>query len=237
MAGRPERGAWAQASQIMLALFLRDIRLSIRAGGGALIGVIFFLAVIVTIPFGVGPDLNLLSRIGPAILWIAALLACLLGLDRLFQADREDGSLDLLVLNSDRHLLALTVLTKCLAHWTGSVLPLVVAAPLLGLFMNMEPLGIGATALTLLVGTPAITFIGAAGAAVAVALPRGGLLISVLVLPLTIPVLIFGVSASYGAVADPAPFLQPFLILAALTLFLAVLGPLAAALALRHGTD
>ncbi|MDX8453642.1 heme exporter protein CcmB [Mesorhizobium sp. VK9D] len=221
----------------MWSLFLRDIRLSIRAGGGALIGAIFFLAVIVTIPFGVGPDLNLLSRIGPAILWIAALLACLLGLDRLFQADREDGSLDLLVLNSDRHMLALTVLTKCLAHWTGSVLPLVVAAPLLGLFMNMEPLGIGATALTLFVGTPAITFIGAAGAAVAVALPRGGLLISVLVLPLTIPVLIFGVSASYGAVADPAPFLQPFLILAALTLFLAVLGPLAAALALRHGTD
>ncbi|TIU23923.1 MAG: heme exporter protein CcmB, partial [Mesorhizobium sp.] len=172
-----------------------------------------------------------------AILWIAALLACLLGLDRLFQADREDGSLDLLVLNYDRQMLALTVLTKCVAHWTGSVLPLVIAAPLLGLFMNMEPVAIGATALTLLVGTPAITFIGAAGAAVAVALPRGGLLISVLVLPLTIPVLIFGVSASYGAVADPAPFLPPFLILAALTLFLAVIGPLAAALALRHGTD
>lgn len=221
----------------MLALFLRDIRLSIRAGGGALTGVIFFLAVIVTIPFGVGPDLNLLARIGPAILWISALLACLLGLDRLFQADREDGSLDLLVLSRDRHILALAVLVKCLAHWVGSVLPLVVAAPLLGLFMNMAPVGIGATALTLLVGTPAITFIGAAGAAVAVALPRGGLLISVLVLPLTIPVLIFGVSASYGAVADPDPFLQPFLILAALTLFLAVLGPVAAALALRHGTD
>ncbi|RWO86471.1 heme exporter protein CcmB [Mesorhizobium sp.] len=221
----------------MLALFLRDIRLSIRAGGGALTGVIFFLAVIATIPFGVGPDLNLLARIGPAILWIGALLACLLGLDRLFQADREDGSLDLLVLGDDRQMLALTVLTKCLAHWAGSVLPLVIAAPLLGLFMNMEAIGIGATALTLLVGTPAITFIGAAGAAVAVALPRGGLLISVLVLPLTIPVLIFGVSASYGAVANPDPFLQPFLILAALTLFLAVLGPVAAALALRHGTD
>jgi heme exporter protein B len=221
----------------MLALFLRDIRLSIRAGGGALTGVIFFLAVIATIPFGVGPDLNLLARIGPAILWIGALLACLLGLDRLFQADREDGSLDLLVLGNERQMLALTVLTKCLAHWAGSVLPLVIAAPLLGLFMNMEPIGIGATALTLLVGTPAITFIGAAGAAVAVALPRGGLLISVLVLPLTIPVLIFGVSASYGAVANPDPFLQPFLILAALTLFLAVLGPVAAALALRHGTD
>lgn len=221
----------------MLALYLRDLRLSVRAGGGALIGVIFFLAVIATMPFGIGPDLNLLARIGPAILWIGALLACLLGLDRLFQADREDGSLDLLVLSADRHMPALTVLVKCLAHWTASVLPLVVASPLLGLFMNMEPLGIGATALTLLVGTPAITFIGAAGAAVAVTLPRGGLLISVLVLPLAIPVLIFGVSASYAAVNDPAPFLPPFLILAALTLFSAVVGPVAGALALRHGAD
>ncbi len=221
----------------MLALFLRDLRLSMRVGGGALTGIIFFLAVIATIPFGVGPDLNLLSRIGPAILWIGALLASLLGLDRLFQADRDDGSLDLLVLEADRHMLALTVLVKCLAHWTGSVLPLVIAAPLLGLFMNMEPLAIGATALTLLAGTPAITFIGAAGAAVTVALPRGGLLISILVLPLTIPALIFGVSASYGATQNPAPFLQPFLILVALTLFLAVIGPLAAALALRRSAD
>ncbi|MEQ1936888.1 heme exporter protein CcmB [Mesorhizobium sp. CN5-321] len=221
----------------MLALYIRDLRLAMRAGGGAFIGVIFFLAVIATMPFGVGPDLNLLARIGPAILWIGALLSCLLGLDRLFQADREDGSLDLMVLCADRHMPALTVLVKCLAHWTASVLPLVVASPLLGLFMNMEPQGIGAAALTLLVGTPAITFIGAAGAAVAVTLPRGGLLISVLVLPLAIPVLIFGVSASYAAVNDPAPFMPPFLILAALTLFSAVVGPVAAALALRHGTE
>ena len=221
----------------MLALYLRDARLGIRAGGGALTGVLFFLAVIATIPFGVGPDLNLLARIGPAILWIGALLASLLGLDRLFQAEREDGSLDLLVMAGERHMLALTVLTKCLAHWTASVLPLVIAAPLLGLFMNMTPAGIGAAALTLLAGTPALVFIGAAGAAVAVALPRGGLPISVLVLPLTIPVLIFGVSAAYGAVNDPDPFLQPFLILVALTLFLAVLGPVAAAVALKHGTD
>jgi heme exporter protein B len=221
----------------MWSLYLRDLKLGVRAGGGALTGVIFFLAVIATIPFGVGPDLNLLARIGPAILWIGALLASLLGLDRLFQADRDDGSLDLLVMSGDRHMPALTVFIKCVAHWTASVLPLVVAAPLLGLFMNMPPTGIGAAALTLLVGTPAITFVGAAGAAVAVALPRGGLLISVLVLPLTIPVLIFGVSASYGAVADPDPFLPPFLILCALTLFLAVLGPVAAALALRWGTD
>ena len=221
----------------MLALYLRDIRLSIRAGGGALTGVIFFLAVIAVVPFGVGPDLALLSRIGPAILWIGALLAALLGLDRLFQADREDGSLDLMLMAGARHMVALTVFVKCLAHWTGAVLPLVVASPLLALFMNLDPIAAGATTLTLTVGTPALAFIGAAGAAVAVALPRGGVLVSVLVLPLAIPVLIFGVSASYAAAAEPDPFLPPFLILTALTLFFAVVGPAAAALALKGASD
>jgi heme exporter protein B len=221
----------------MRALFLRDVRLGFRAGGSALTGVLFFLAVIATIPFSVGPDLNLLARIGPAILWIGALLASLLGLDRLFQADRDDGSLDLLILGESHHLLALTVFVKCLAHWTASVLPLVVAAPFLGLFMNMEPVAIAAATLTLLAGTPAVAFIGAVGAAVTVALPRGGLLISVLVLPLVIPVLIFGVSACYAAVTEPEPFLPPFLILAALTLFLGVIGPVAAAMALRYAAD
>jgi heme exporter protein B len=221
----------------MNALFLRDVKLGIRAGGGALTGVLFFLAVIATIPFAIGPDLNLLARIGPAILWIGALLASLLGLDRLFQADHEDGSLDLLILNADRHMLALTILVKCLAHWTASVLPLVIAAPLLGLFMNIGPQAIAAATLTLLVGTPAITFIGAVGAAVAVALPRGGLMISVLVLPLAIPVLIFGVSANYAAVAEPDPFLPPFLLVCALSVAFAVVGPLAAAVALRWGSD
>ncbi len=158
----------------MTALLLRDLRLSIRAGGGALIGVLFFMAVVAVIPFGVGPDLNLLSRIGPPILWIGALLASLLGLDRLFQADREDGSLDLMLMQETP--LVLTVFVKCLAHWLSHSLPLVIASPLLALFMNMDALSVGATALTLLVGTPAITFIGAAGAAVAVSLPRGGLL-------------------------------------------------------------
>ncbi|RFC68413.1 heme exporter protein CcmB [Mesorhizobium denitrificans] len=221
----------------MLALFVREVRLGVRAGGGALTGVLFFLAVIATVPFAIGPDLNLLARIGPAILWIGALLASLLGLDRLFQADREDGSLDLIILSTDRFSLVLAVITKCLAHWVTGVLPLVIAAPLLGVLLNMTPEGIGATTLTLLVGTPAITFIGAAGAAVAVALPRGGVLISVLILPLVIPVLIFGVSASYGAVAEPDPFLPPFLMLTALTLFLAVVGPVAAALSLRWASD
>ncbi|API54108.1 MULTISPECIES: heme exporter protein CcmB [Rhizobium] len=219
----------------MTALFFRDLKLSIRAGGGALIGVLFFLTIVAVIPFGVGPDLKLLSRIGPAIVWIGALLAALLGLDRLFQAERDDGSLDLMLIQETP--LVLTVLIKCFAHWTATSLPLVIASPLLGLFMNMDETAIGATMLTLLVGSPAITFIGAVGAAVAVALPRGGLLVSILVLPLTIPVLIFGVSATYAAVEDPAPFLPPFLILIALTLFFAVIGPAAAALALRNTAD
>ena len=219
----------------MMALLLRDLRLSVRAGGGALIGILFFMTVVAVIPFGVGPDLNLLARIGPAILWIGALLAALLGLDRLFQAEREDGSLDLLLMQETP--LVLIVFVKCGAHWLASGLPLALAAPLLGLFMNMDATAIGAAMLTLLVGTPAITFIGAVGAAVAVSLPRGGLLVSILVLPVAIPVLIFGVSASYAAVEDPAPFLPPFLILIAITLFFAVIGPLAAAAALRNASE
>ncbi|MCO6188075.1 heme exporter protein CcmB [Rhizobium sp. L1K21] len=219
----------------MTALFLRDIKLAIRAGGGALIGVLFFMTVVAVIPFGVGPDLNLLSRIGPAILWIGALLSALLGLDRLFQAEREDGSLDLLLMQENP--LVLTVFVKCLAHWVANGLPLVIASPVLGLFMNMNEVAIGATLITLLVGSPALTFIGAAGAAVAVSLPRGGLLVSILVLPLAIPVLIFGVSATYAAVEDPAPFLPPFMILTAITLLFAVIGPFAASMALKSSSD
>lgn len=221
----------------MLALLIREVRLGIRAGGGALTGVLFFLAVVSAIPFAVGPDINLLARLGPAVLWIGALLAGLLGLDRLFQADREDGSLDLMIIARDTHLLVATVFVKCVAHWLVALLPLVVAAPVFGLLMNMDSRSIGAATLTLLVGTPALAFVGAAGASVAVALPRGGLLVSVLVLPIAIPVLIFGVSASYAAVNEPDPFLPPFLILAALTLFMAVIGPLAASVALRYAAD
>jgi hypothetical protein len=129
----------------MTALILRDIRIGVRAGGGMLIGILFFLAVIAVVPFGVGPDLNLLARIGPAILWIGALLASLLGLDRLFQADREDGSLDILILQGHEHPLALTVFAKCIAHWLTTGLPLVIVSPALGLLMNMEPAAILAT--------------------------------------------------------------------------------------------
>lgn len=219
----------------MLALLKREILLSIRAGGGALTGVLFFLAVVSIFPFAIGPDTKLLSKLAPAILWIGALLASLLGLDRLFAQDREDGSLDLIVMQS--HPLALTIFIKALAHWLMTGLPLVLATPLFGIMLNLSPLGIGATMATLLAGTPAISFIGTAGAAVAVKLPRGGMLISILVLPLVIPVLIFGVAAITGALEDPAPFTSPFLIVCAITLFTSVTGPLAASVMLRHSAD
>ncbi|WP_306142039.1 heme exporter protein CcmB [Roseibium sp. MMSF_3412] len=218
-----------------MALFKRDLRLSVRIGGSALVGVLFFLAVVTVIPFGVGPDLNLLARIGPAILWIGALLATLLGLDRLFQADREDGTLDLMMMSG--RPLELVVLVKCLAHWIATGLPLVVAAPLLGVFLNLDPVSMGAVTATLLVGTPALTLIGAIGASLTVSLRRGGLLLAVLVIPLAIPVLIFGVSSADAAIHDPVPFLTPFLILCALTLIAAVVGPVASAAALRFSSD
>ncbi len=219
----------------VMALFRRDLRLSVRVGGSALVGVLFFLAVVTVIPFGVGPDLNLLARIGPAILWIGALLATLLGLDRLFQADREDGTLDLMIMSG--RPLELVVLVKCLAHWIATGLPLVVAAPLLGVFLNLDPVSMGAVTLTLLVGTPALTLIGAIGASLTVSLRKGGLLLAVLVIPIAIPVLIFGVSAADAAIHDPVPFLTPFLILCALTLIAAVVGPVASAAALRFSSD
>ena len=216
------------------ALLIRDMRLAVRIGGGALMGVLFFLIVVTLTPFAIGPDLVLLKRIGPAILWIGALLASLLALDRLFAADHEDGSLDLLLMGSAP--LELTVLTKALAHWITTGLPLVIATPLLGLFLNLEPRAIGAVALTLLAGTPALTCIGLIGAALSVALRRGGLLLPVLVLPLTVPVLIFGVAASNAAVTGMS-FGAPFMVLCALTLGSLVLGPLAAAAALRQGLE
>jgi heme exporter protein B len=219
----------------LAAVFFRDMRIAVRVGGGALMGVLFFLAVITLVPFAIGPDLALLRRIGPAILWLGALLASLLALDRLFAGDHEDGSLDLILLG--RAPLELVVIAKALAHWVTTGLPLVIASPVLGLFLNLEPLAIAAVMLTLLVGTPALTFIGLVGAALAVMLRRGGLLLPVLVLPLATPVLIFGVSAAEAAIVGPVPFGTPLAILCALTLISLVVGPVAAAAALRQGSE
>lgn len=212
----------------------QTVRLSLRGGGGPLIGLVFFLAVVTIVPFGVGPDLKLLARIGPAILWIGALLATLLGLDRLFQDDRDDGSLDLLMLAGPP--LEIVVLAKCLGHWLATGLPLVIAAPVLGLLLGIEPAGLGAVTLTLLAGSPGLTLIGAIGAALLTALGRGGLLVAVLVLPFTIPVLIFGVSTT-GAVMLAGSFLAPFLILIAITLVAMVVAAIAGAAALRAGLE
>jgi heme exporter protein B len=216
----------------LAALLVRDMRIAMRVGGGALMGVLFFVVVVTLIPFAIGPDLVLLKRIGPAILWLAALLASLLALDRLFAGDHDDGSLDLILMG--RAPLELVVAVKGFAHWLTTGLPLVICAPLIGLLLNLDLTSEGALMLTLIVGTPALTFIGLIGAAIAVTLRRGGLLLAVIVLPLTVPILIFGVAAANAAVTGPAPFGTPFTILCALTLASLVVGPFAAAAALRQ---
>ena len=217
------------------ALLARDMRLAVRAGGGAMMGALFFLIVVTLLPFAVGPDLALLQRIGPAILWLGALLASLLALDRLFASDHEDGSLDLLM--TGPLPLELSVAAKAVGHWLTTGLPLVIISPVLGLLLNVEPAAMGAVALTLLAGTPGLTFLGLIGAALSVTLRRGGLLLAVLVLPLTIPTLIFGVSAANAAITGPLAFGPAFTILCALTLASVVIGPFAAAAALRHGLE
>lgn len=219
----------------LAAVIRRDITIALRAGGGALIGVLFFLSVVVVMPFALGPDIALLKRIGPAILWLGAMLASLLTLDRLFTADLDDGSLDLIVMS--RTPLELTCMAKALAHWLAAGVPLIVATPILGILLNLDGAATFAVALTLLAGTPALTFTGMIGAALAVTLRRGGLLLAVVVLPLSIPVLIFGVAASNAAVEGPVSFGTPFSILCALSLVSFVVGPFAAAASLRQGLD
>lgn len=219
----------------LLALFRRDLRVGRRIGGGAALGVVFFLILVTLMPFAIGPDLNLLSRIGPAILWIAGLLATLLGLDRLFQSDRDDGSLDLLLMS--RTSTEAIVLVKCIAHWLLTGLPLVVATPLFGLMLGMDGRALAQTTASLAAGTPALTMLGAIGAALTVGLRKGGLLMAVLILPLCIPVLIFGVSAATAGLGNPVPFATPFLILCALSLAAIAGAPFAAAAALRAMSD
>lgn len=216
-----------------LAVVARDLRLAGRIGGSGALSLVFFLMIVALVPFGLGPDLNLLARIGPGILWIAAVLATLIGLDRLFQADDEDGSLDLL--SGAPAPLELLVLAKVTAHWLTTGLPLALATPLFGLLVALSPTGMAATSLTLLVGTPALTFIGAVGAALTASIRRGGLILAVVVLPLMVPTLIFGVSATDAALGGTVPFTTPLAILAALSLAAGVVGTLAAAAALRWG--
>ena len=183
----------------MSALLLRDVRLAIRAGGGFGLSLAFFLIVVVLVPFGVGPEMGLLSKIAPGILWVGALLACLLSLDRIFALDFEDGTLDLLA--TAPLPLEAVVSVKSLAHWITTGLPLVLAAPVLGVLLGLQSDAFYWIVLTLLLGTPALSVIGTFGAALTVGLKRGGLLLSLLVLPLYVPTLIFGAELARRGIA------------------------------------
>ena len=213
-----------------LHIVARDLRLAVRQGSAITMAVGFFVIVVILFPLGVGPELNILTRISAGVLWVAALLACLLSLDRLFQADFEDGSLDLLVLSAIP--LELIVLAKCLAHWLTTAMPLVAAAPVAALLLNLDTGTLPILVYALLLGTPALSLIGAIGAALTVGIRRGGALLSLVVLPLYVPVLIFGVAAvdahRHGTGAGPH-----LMILAAMTLFAGVAATWAAAAALR----
>jgi len=215
---------------MFIALLLREIRLSARIGGGFSAGIVFFLTLVTIIPFAIGPDLALLAKIGPAILWIASVLSTLIGLDRLFQADEEDGSLDLLKMSQLPFVWV--VFGKCVAHWMTTGLPLTIFAPFLGLLLSLDGNSTGTVFLTLLVGTPALTFIGAIGAALTASLRRGGLILSVLVLPLMIPILIFGVLATESSPLGLTHFASHFAILGGLTLLSIVFGVSLSTLAL-----
>lgn len=216
----------------MKALLIRDIRLAFRAGGGFGLGLAFFLIVTVLVPFSVGPQQDLLGSIAPGVLWLGALLACLLSLDRLLALDFEDGTLDLLV--TSPLPLEGAVSVKALAHWVTTGLPLVIAAPVLGVLLNLPPAGFGWLVASLALGTPALSVIGTFGAALTVGIKRGGLLLSLLVLPLYVPTLIFGAEAARrGALGlDPG---TPLLMLAGITFATVGLMPFASAAVLRMG--
>ena len=214
----------------MIALLIRDLRLAFRAGGGFGLGLAFFLILVVLVPFSVGPQSALLSSIAPGVLWLGALLACLLSLDRLLALDFEDGTLD--VLASAPLPLEAALAVKGFAHWITTGLPLVIAAPFLGVLLNLPPEGSGWLVISLMLGTPALSMIGCFGAALTVGIKRGGLLMSLLVLPLYVPTLIFGAEAARrGAIGMDVE--TPLFLLAGISLGSLALLPFAAAAALR----
>lgn len=214
----------------MIALLSRDLALAFRAGGGFGLSLAFFLIVTVLVPFGVGPEGGTLARIAPGILWVGALLACLLSLDRIFALDHEDGTLDLLA--TAPIPLETVAATKALAHWLTTGLPLTLAAPVLAILLNLPPSGFLWLTASLALGTPALSMIGAFGAALTVGLKRGGLLLSLLVLPLYIPTLIFGAECARRG-AEGLPTATPVLMLLGITLGSVALLPFAAAAAIR----
>lgn len=214
----------------MIALLIRDLRLAVRAGGGFGLGLAFFLLVAVIVPLGVGPEPAVLAKIAPGILWVGALLACLLSLDRIFALDFEDGSLDLLA--TSPMPLEGVVAVKALAHWLVTGLPLVLAAPVLAVLLNLPGAGFLWLVASLALGTPALSVIGAFGAALTVGVKRGGLLMSLLVLPLYLPTLIFGAEVVKRGAAGMA-VATPLALLAGITAGAVALLPFASAAAIR----
>ncbi len=214
----------------MIALILRDLRLAVRSGGGFGLGLAFFLLVAVLVPLGVGPEPATLAKIAPGILWVGALLSCLLSLDRIFALDFEDGSLDLLA--TAPMPLEGVVAAKTLAHWLVTGLPLTLAAPVLAVLLNLPWQGYPWLVASLALGTPALSMIGVFGASLTVGLKRGGLLLSLLVLPLYVPTLIFGAEAvRRGAMGMEAG--TPLLLMAGITAGSVALLPFASAAAIR----
>lgn len=213
------------------ALFARDVKLAWREGGAIGIALGFYLVVIAIAPFGLGPDLNLLSRTAPGLLWVALLLAALLSADRIFHNDYEDGTLDILA--SGPIPLPVLAAAKSMAHWVTTCVPLVLLAPVLGLLLNLPLDTIPLFLLAMLAGTPAVSFIAGIGASLTLGLRRSGLLLALLVLPFYVPVLIFGVATASAAITGPGSPWPPLAMLCALSLASLVLAPLAAASALR----
>jgi heme exporter protein B len=214
-----------------LALLARDVTLAWREGGAVGTAIGFYLVVVAITPLGLGPDLNLLARIAPGMLWIALLLAALLSADRIFHNDYEDGALDVLTMGPLP--LPLVAAVKSLAHWLTTGVPLALLAPLLGLLLNLPVAAWPLLVLAMLVGTPAVSFVASIGASLTLGLRRSGLLLALLVLPLYVPVLIFGVATASAAITGPTSSWPPFLMLCALSLASIVLAPIAAAAALR----
>lgn len=214
----------------MRALLVRDLRLALRSGGGFGLGLAFFLILAILVPLGVGAEGGTLGRIAPGILWVGALLACLLSLDRILALDHEDGSLDLLA--TSPLPLEGVVAVKALAHWLVTGLPLTLMAPVLGVLLNLAPAGYGWLVLSLLLGTPTLSVVGAFGAALTVGIRRGGLLLSLLILPLYVPTLIFGAEVVRRG-AEGLALGTPLALLTAISLGSAALLPFAAAAALR----
>ncbi|MFN3076573.1 MAG: heme exporter protein CcmB [Alphaproteobacteria bacterium] len=217
--------------QVFTDVLRRDLRLALRHGADSLTVVAFFVIGVVLFAFGIGPELSVLERISAGVLWVMALLASLLSLDRLFQGDFEDGSLDLLAMTPTP--LGVIVAAKIVAHWLTTGLPLLATAPLLAVLLNLNSAGFGVLMLAMILGTPTLSLIGAVGAALVLGARRGGVLMSLLVLPLYIPVLVFGVSAIDGAVMDTTSGAQ-LLILGAILLGSLALCPWAAQAALRQ---